>query len=185
MTQKLLPGDSAPLFRATDSLGNPVSLDPYKGRKLLIAFFRFSACGLCNLRVHRFSERYPEWQRHGLAVIAIFESPVENVIAHVGQQNAPFPIIADPRGEIYDRYGVEISEAKAQATLSDPRTKTVIAEIEAAGFKLTHEEGSNFNRMPAEFLIDESGIVRVAHYNQLITDDMPFESIDRFVANQR
>ncbi|MFD0692981.1 redoxin domain-containing protein [Paenibacillus sp. GCM10027628] len=184
MTKKLQPGDIAPLFRTTDQNGESVSLETYRGRKVLLAFFRNSACALCNLRVQRFIKRFPEWQLQGLNVIAFFESPEMNLHAYVGKQDAPFPLIADPKAAIYEMYGVEISEEKVQATIADAHSKTVIAEAEAAGFRLTPEEGSNFNRIPAEFLIDEEGILQVAHYNRLITDDLPFETIDRFAQSK-
>jgi thioredoxin-dependent peroxiredoxin len=184
MTHQLQQGVSAPLFHTVDQHGEPVSLVNYRGRKVLLSFFRFSACALCNLRIHQFIKRFPEWQRQGLNVIALFESPKANLHAHVGTQNAPFPLIADPKATIYNIYGVETSEEKVQATLSDTSIQSVIAEVEAAGFKLTPEEGSNFHRIPAEFLIDEEGIVQVAHYNSIITDNLPYESIDRFAAGK-
>ncbi|MNP85147.1 hypothetical protein D3C76_1847560 [compost metagenome] len=55
-------------------------------------------------------------------------------------------------------------------------------EAEAAGFKLTPEEGSNFNRIPAEFVLDEDGIIRIAHYGRLITDHLPYGTIERYAA---
>jgi len=182
MTHKLIPGMTAPAFTTADIAGNPVALESYHGRKVLLAFFRFSACALCNLRVHHFIDRYPQWQRQGMEVIAVFESPLTNMKSYVGAQNAPFPLIADPTAALYDLYGVETSEAKVQATLADARTKEVIAAAAAAGFKLTPEEGSNFHRIPAEFLIDEQGILHVAHYNQRITDHWELAAIDHFAA---
>jgi peroxiredoxin Q/BCP len=184
MTHQLRQGVIAPLFHAVDQNGKPVSLVNYRGRKVLLSFFRFSACALCNLRIHHFIKRYPEWQRQGLNVIALFESPEANLNAYVGTQNAPFPRVADPKATVYNIYGVETSKEKVQATLSDTNIESVIAEVEAAGFKLTPEEGSNFHRIPAEFLIDEEGIVQVAHYNRIITDHLPFETIERFAAGK-
>ncbi|WP_051620356.1 peroxiredoxin family protein [Paenibacillus sp. UNC451MF] len=180
MTQKLQPGNMAPLFHVTDHQGKPVSLENYRGRKVLIAFFRYSSCALCNLRIQRFIERYPEWQQQSLDIIAFFESPEINLQTYVGKQNPPFPLIADPSAVIYDKYGVESSEEKMQSTLADPSIKAVIAEVEAAGYTLTREEGSNFHRIPADFLIDENGIIQICHYSQMVTEHLPFEAIDLF-----
>ncbi|KIL42356.1 hypothetical protein SD70_01755 [Gordoniibacillus kamchatkensis] len=180
----LQPGMTAPAFRTLDLYGNAVSLDDFRGRKVLLAFFRNSACALCNLRVHHFIGRNPDWQRLGMDVVAVFESPEASMRSYVGSQNAPFPLIADPRAVLYDLYGVETSEEKSQATISDPATHTLAAQAAAAGFALTPEEGSNFHRIPAEFLIDGQGIVRIAHYGRLITDHLPLETIDRFAAGE-
>ncbi|THF73178.1 redoxin domain-containing protein [Cohnella fermenti] len=182
--QQLQPGMAAPAFRTVDQQGNFLSLEHYRGRKVLLAFMRFSACALCNLRVHRLIGRYPEWQRQGLDVIAVFESPEANLRTHVGAQNAPFPLAADPASQLYDLFGVETSEEKVRLTLADANTKNCVEEAAAAGFALTPEEGSNFHRMPAEFLIDENGIIRLAHYSRLITDQLALEEIDRFAAGR-
>ncbi|MDQ0878716.1 hypothetical protein QFZ77_007375 [Paenibacillus sp. V4I3] len=52
----------------------------------------------------------------------------------------------------------------------------------AEGFALTPEEGSNFYRIQAEFLIDDNGIVQDAHYGQLVIDHLSLDVIDRFAA---
>jgi len=184
MTEKLYPGDIAPSFNVTDHTGKSIVFEHDRGRKVLLAFYRFSACALCNLRVHRLIERYPEWQRQGLDVIVFFESPDRNLHAYVGRQNAPFSLVADPKAAVYDLYGVEVSDEKVQLTLSDSSTKAFIAEAEAAGYRLTPEEGSNFNRIPAEFLIDEEGVIRASHYSRILTDHLPIETIDRFAAGE-
>ncbi|MGN7359621.1 peroxiredoxin family protein [Paenibacillus sp. SAF-054] len=184
MNHQLQAGDTAPLFQSTDQNGESVSLENVRGRKVLLAFFRNSACALCNLRVHQFIQRFPDWQQQGMEVIALFESPEASLRKYVGQQDAPFPLIADPAADIYSSYGVESSEAKAQATLAKPGIhEEITALVEAAGFKLIPEEGSNFNRIPAEFLIDENGVIQVAYYGELITDHLPFETIERFAGN--
>lgn len=184
MTHQLQQGMIAPAFRTVDHCGNPLSLDSYRGRKVLLAFMRYSACALCNLRVHHFIGRYPDWQRQGMDVIAVFESPEANMRTYVGAQNAPFPLVADLKAYLYDLYGVETSEEKVRMTIADANTKMFAEEAAAAGFPLTPEEGSNFNRIPAEFLIDESGIVRLAYYSRIVTDHLPLAAIDSFTAGE-
>ncbi|WP_276353144.1 peroxiredoxin family protein [Cohnella caldifontis] len=179
---RLQSGMAAPLFAAADIHGHPVSLEDYRGRKVLLAFFRFSACALCNLRVRRFKERYPQWRSQGLEVIAVFESPLSHMKTYVGAQDVSFPLVADPGAALYDLFGVEVSAEKVQVTLADERTKGFVEEAASAGFPLTPEQGSNFHRIPAEFLLDERGIVRTAHYGRLLTDHLAFEEIDRFAA---
>jgi peroxiredoxin Q/BCP len=174
----------APTFQTVDHCGNPISFDNYRGRKVLLTFMRFSACALCNLRVHHFINRYPDWQRQGMDVIAFFESPEANMRTYVGTQNAPFPLVADPKAQLYDLYGVETSEEKVRMTMADANTKMFAEAAIAAGFALTPEEGSNFNRIPADFLIDKSGIVQLAHYSRIITDHLPLEEIDCFAAGE-
>jgi peroxiredoxin Q/BCP len=134
------------------------------------------------LRVGHFIRRYNHWRLQGLEIVAVFESPETNMSQYVGRQEAPFPLIADPQADLYDLYGVEVSEEKVQATMADTNTQKFVAEAAAEGFALTPEEGSNFYRIPAEFLIDDNGIVQDAHYGQLVIDHLPLDVIDRFAA---
>ncbi|MFD0716086.1 redoxin domain-containing protein [Paenibacillus sp. GCM10027626] len=184
MVHLLQPGMIAPTFTASDIHDTPVTLEGYRGRKVLLSFFRFSACAVCNLRVHQFIGRYAQWKREGMDIIAVFESPIANMKIYVGAQDAPFPLVADPMAALYDLYGIETSEEKVQATLADARTKEFIIEAAAAGFKLTPEKDSNFHRIPAEFLIDENGILQVVHYSQLLTDHLELTMINRFAVGQ-
>lgn len=180
MRDPLFSGMEAPDFTFIGVDGIPLRLSDLRGRKVLIAFLRNAACALCNLRVRHFIRRYNQWHLHGLEVVAVFESPDSSMLQHVGKQEAPFPLCADPQGDLYKLYGVEVSEEKVQATIADSNTQTFVAEAAAEGFPLTPEEGSNMHRIPAEFLIDESGILQIVHYGRLVTDHLPLDVIDRF-----
>jgi len=174
-------GATAPLFQAEDMFGDPIDLRDYADKRLLLSFFRNAACAICNLRVHQLIERYADYRRRGLHVLAVFESPRENLAQYVGRQDAPFPIIADPDGRLYDLYGVEVSESKVAHTMQMPETQQVVQTAAAAGFVLTPESGSNFNRMPADFLIEPGLRVRHAHYADYVMDHLPFEEIEQIL----
>jgi peroxiredoxin len=171
-------GSYAPSFRTEDIFGNAIDLQDFAGQTVLLSFFRNGACAFCNLRVHQLIARFPDYRRRGLAVLAVFESPRERILESVAQQDAPFPIIADPRAELYDLYGVETSEEKIAQTTQRPDLPEAIQEAAAHGFQLTPEEGSNFNRMPADFLIGPGLIVRHAHYADYVMDHLPFADIE-------
>ncbi|MFN8537104.1 MAG: peroxiredoxin-like family protein [Thermomicrobiales bacterium] len=171
----------APTFQTNDLFGNPVDLASYRGRPLLLSFFRNAACALCNLRVHMLIERHAEFERAGLAVVAIFESAGAAMREHVGKQDAPFPLIPDPEARLYDLYGVENSAEKVEATMALPGTHAQVAAAAERGFPLTKEEGSNFLRMPADFLVGPDGSVLEAHYADYVWDHLPFERIDAFL----
>jgi thioredoxin-dependent peroxiredoxin len=174
-------GTPAPTFHALDLFGNSVDLAAYQGKPLLLSFFRNAACALCNLRVHALIERYADYHRAGLEIVAIFESPAESMRDYVGKQDAPFPLIADPAAHLYTLYGVESSEAQIATTMAMPATQAVIASAAAQAFQLTEEPGSNFLRMPADFFIGSDGRVLDAHYATYVWDHMPFERIEELL----
>src|SRR5262245_24646206 len=117
---QIQPGTLAPSFHVEDVFGTPISLDDYAGKRLLLSFFRNAACAICNLRVHELIERYSAYHRSGVEILAVFESPHENILQYVGRQDAPFPIVADPQAQLYGIYGVEVSEDKVAKTMRMP-----------------------------------------------------------------
>ena len=175
---KLHPGMPAPAFHAVDLFGNPVDLSSYQGKSLLLSFLRNAACAMCNLRVHALIERHAEYRRAGLELVAIFESPAESMRQYVGKQEAPFPLIADPEAQLYALYGVENSEEKVATTMAMPALHDMVATAAAQGFQLTKEEGSNFLRMPADFLIGTDGIILDTHYANFVWDHLPLTRIE-------
>jgi peroxiredoxin len=179
---RLSVGLAAPIFQAEDIFGNPIDLQAYHGQPVLLSFFRNAACAICNLQVHKLIQYYPAWQAAGLEIIAVFESPRENMLQYVGKQDAPFPIIGDPQARLYDLYAVEVSEEKVKATMAAPNIQAVVQEAAAAGYTLTHEEGSNFHRIPADFLIDTNGMLQQVFYADVVGQHMPFADIEVFLA---
>jgi len=174
-------GMPAPHFQAVDLFGDQVDLAVYRGRPLLLSFFRNAACALCNLRVHGLIKHYADYHRAGLEMMAVFESPAAAMRQYVGRQDAPFPLIADPEARLYTLYGVEVSAAKIAATMAMSATQGVIGEAAAQGFQLTEESGSNFMRMPADFFIGPDGVVLDAHYADYVWDHMPFARIEELL----
>ena len=65
---RLTVGQPAPSFIATTWDGRPVSLSDFEGQKLWLAFFRYAACPLCNVRVRAIYRRVAELHAAGVAV---------------------------------------------------------------------------------------------------------------------
>jgi len=176
--------DPIPDFKTQDISGKVFSSQDLRGRPWLLSFFRFSSCALCNLRIHELIRRYPDYQRKDLEVVAVFESPAENVRAAVGKQSVPFPLIGDPEARLYDLFGVETSEAKVQASMGNPDLKSKIEAAAAIGYPLQKEEGSNFYRMPADFLIGADGRFLAVYYSDVVGDHLPLSTIDAFLLRE-
>ena len=178
---KLTAGTMSPKFNAEDIFGESISLEDYAGKALLLSFFRNGACAICNLQVHKLIQKYPEYNEHGLEIIAVFESPRESVLKNVTKQNVPFRLIADPGARLYDLFKVENSEEKVMANPNPKRRNRIIQEAEAIGYSLTKEEGQNFFRMPADFLIGPDQQIEVAFYSQDVGEHITFEEIEHFL----
>lgn len=180
---KLQAGETAPHFEREDIFGERISLSAYEGKPVLLTFLRNGGCALCNLRIHQLIERYPELHAHGLEVLAVFESSVESIKHYVtGRQEVPFSLIADPTASLYDLYGVEVSEEKTQASVAragTPEIQQMIQDAAALGYELIHEEGSNFQRIPADFLIGPDQRIQMVFYSDLIGDHLSLAEIEK------
>lgn len=169
------PGDQALDFTAIDYLNNEVRLKDYRSRKLLLSFYRYAGCPLCNLRLNAIIKKYLEYSSAGLSIIAFFESPRESILRYVDKQSPPFPVIPDPDRIIYQKYGVEHSIMKyLRGAFS-----TKLFQAMMKGFMPGKMEGI-ITMVPADFLI-ENNIVKKAYYGKNISDHMPFEDIENFL----
>jgi thioredoxin-dependent peroxiredoxin len=178
---RIQPGTPAPDFQVQDSAGKPIKLQDYAGKWLLLSFLRNGACAMCNLRVHQLIQKFPTLQAQNLEIITVFESPNSSINQYVGKQNVPFPIIPDPEATLYALYSVENSEDKVNATMAKPETPTLIGAAAESGFALTPEEGSNFYRMPADFLIAPDSSIQIAHYAEFVYDHLDLAVLEAVI----
>lgn len=80
----LQSGEPAPAFDVQSLDGRGVALTGYLGRRLLLTFFRYGACPLCNLRMSYLIGAFPRWKSKGLDILAVFESPAERLLPGPG-----------------------------------------------------------------------------------------------------
>ncbi|WP_224703834.1 peroxiredoxin family protein [Devosia aquimaris] len=177
---RLTEGQMAPSMETTDLFGAPVSLAALRGRKVMLSFYRYASCPLCNLRVHSMIGRHPEWVARGLSVVAVFQSSAADIAQHVGRQDAPFPIVPDPAMQHYKRYGVETSWL---GFLKAGLRPGALMEAFSRGYLPAMFNGP-LNRVPADFLIDENGRLVRCYYGADVGDHLPMAEIEAFVARK-
>lgn len=177
---RLTPGETAPSFAAWDLSGaRRVDLLHYRGRHVLLSFYRYASCPLCNLRVHELAQHHADWHARGLDMLAVFQSPPGTLRQYVGSQHPPFLIIPDPGQTLYALYGVGHSWAgffRAWATRLPEIGRSVIGK----GFRPGSVEGA-IHRIPADFVIDPRGRIAEAWYGRDIGDHLPLQRIESFL----
>lgn len=176
---RLTPGMPAPLFRTRDSFGTPLQLADYRGEWLMLSFYRYASCPLCNLRVHELLRRYPDWQTRGLRMVAVFESPATHIRRYLDRHAAPFPIVPDPGRKLYRGYGVQGSWAGFLRAWTR-HLPMVFDAVVRKGFMPGHMDG-DWAMVPADFLIGPDLRIEDAYYGSHIGDHIPVERIDRFL----
>lgn len=173
----LKSGQQAPDFVAVTSKHDTVSLSNYQHKKVLLSFFRYVGCPICNLRVHELVKNYEMLKDMGYEVVAVFESENAVLQKYSDQSSIPFPMIGDPNHTLYKMYHVEKSFWK---TLKSAFHKTLKKESQR-GMELyegkTYRRDGSLSRIPADFIIDENGFISVAYYGKSIRDHLPLANI--------
>jgi peroxiredoxin len=174
------PGEKAPPIKLPAIDGSTFNTDCLIGKTLMLSFFRFASCPFCNLRVHEIVKRFAEFG-DDFTIIAIFDSPLENLVHHAEDHQAPFPILADDSKRYYKEYGIEYSlRGFLRGMLL--RMPTLIRGM-LKGYVPIIIKGSLIT-MPADFLIDRYGIIQVAYYGNDEGDHLPFKQVKAFSLEQ-
>jgi peroxiredoxin len=158
----------APNFTATAIGGRRVDLKALRGRTVLLKFYRFATCPVCNWHMHGFIHDYPQVEALGLTTVVLYHSPSEK-IASANPVQAPFDIVADPAKKIFGAYGVE----RSWRGMFSPAVMSTYIKALKAGYPagmLTSDGGITGN--PADFLIDANGRIAYAHYGKHYADTL-------------
>jgi len=170
-------GEDAKLFNVVDVFDRKINLEDYRGKKLMLSFYRYASCPLCNMRVHQLISEYDKFQESNMEMLGFFQSPKKSILEYVGKQDSPFPIIPDPKRKVYKDYGIESSlwgYIKGGAIKLGKMLKAL------KGFGLGRMEG-NKTLIPADFLIGPDLKIEVAYYGKDIGDHIPIEEIHKWL----
>lgn len=173
---RLATGSTAPPLQSSDYLGTPVELAQLRGKAVLVSFYRYASCPICNLRVHELIVAHPTLRDLGLEMIAVFQSPAAVIADYVGTQHPPFSIVPDPELALYRRFRIE---SRLGAMLSWQVIRRAFKAF-ASGFRPGRVDGP-FGRVPADFLIDADGQIAIAHYGENIDDHLAIAAIEAWL----
>jgi peroxiredoxin len=171
------PGERVGNIRLPVMDGTVFDSDSLQGRRFMLSFFRFAACPFCNLRIHELVKHFDELG-DGFSIVAIFDSPVDNLRRYAERHAAPFPILADEKNVYYREYGIErsvVGVARGMVT----RLPALLYAMFAKGYLPTAING-HLTTMPADFLVDEAGVIRTAYYGRDEGDHLPFDQVRAF-----
>lgn len=156
--------------------GSVFDTESISGKPFMLSFFRFASCPFCNLRINKLVKNFNEFGAD-FTIIAVFDSPLDNLIRHTEGHKAPFQILADEENIYYKEYGIEHSMTGVLKGMFF-RMPTLLKGM-AKGYIPTTLKGS-ITTMPADFLIDREGIIQTAYYGRDEGDHLPFNIIKEF-----
>lgn len=154
---------------------------PDAHRLVHLQFRRYAGCPVCNVHLRSIARRHDDIQAAGIREVAVFHSPVEDMLPHQG--DLPFAVVADPQRLLYAEFGVEtshraVTHPRAWTTPLNPRVYPVVLRGLRNGGSPGPRHGETALGLPADFLIDPAGRVIALRYGRHANDQW---SVDELV----
>ncbi len=100
----LKEGNIAPNFKGTDQNGDIVSLDQYKGKKVILYFYPKDNTPGCTAEACNLRDNYSDILEKGLDVIGVSPYKETSHLKFIEKYDLPFKLISDPDKEILKLY---------------------------------------------------------------------------------
>ena len=174
---QIVTGDTAPQFSLPAIDGSTFKMADMKGKRVILTFFRFSTCPLCNMRIRRIIQRWNEFSKDAV-MVAVFDAKVGELQKRMKKHDAPFVVVADETYEQFNKNGVKKSFFKFMwGALRSPLT---LLQATLRGYVPLTLSISKLSTIPVDILIDEEGKVVEAHYCKDTADHLPLERMIAF-----
>jgi len=132
-------GEKAPNFQLQDSEGNLVSLDAFRGSKVIIYFYPAASTPGCTTQACDFRDNLGVLQKAGYVVLGISKDKLEALQKFAHEERLDFPLLSDADLAVHHAYG-----AFGEKSMYG---KTVMGVIRST------------------FVVDEDGVLEHALYN--------------------
>jgi peroxiredoxin Q/BCP len=102
---KLEAGDQAPPFTLPDQDGKPVSLEDFKGQKVLVYFYPADDTPGCTKEACQFNDNLQAFQAAKVPVVGISPDDAASHQRFRSKYGLRFTLLSDPGHAVADRYG--------------------------------------------------------------------------------
>ena len=102
---KFKAGDKAPSFKGVNQNGEKISLDDYKGKKLILYFYPKDNTPGCTAESCNLNDNYEMWLKKGYDVIGVSPDSEKSHVKFIEKYGLKFNLIADTEHEILEAYG--------------------------------------------------------------------------------
>ncbi|GGS60010.1 putative peroxiredoxin [Planobispora rosea] len=103
---KLEPGDAAPDFTLPAADGTTVSLDTYRGRRVILYFYPAAMTPGCTKQACDFRDSLDSLAAAGIAVLGVSKDTPAKLAKFAEHDALTFPLLSDPGLEVHNAYGV-------------------------------------------------------------------------------
>lgn len=155
----LQPGQQAPPMAVRPIFGQPIIVPP--ARPLVLCFVRYLGCAFARASLARLQRAYADFDRAGVLLAAITDSPLQPAQDFVPRRQLLFPLISDASGQLAGAYGVQRDRYLLGTLRSLPRHGGDLLRSLSEGHG---RPGGCERRLPAQFVVGTNGEVLLATY---------------------
>jgi peroxiredoxin Q/BCP len=98
-------GDKAPLFEGVNQNGELISLNDFKGKKLILYFYPKDNTPGCTAESCNLNENYEMWLQKGFEVVGVSPDSEKSHVNFIKKYGLKFNLIADTEKKILQAYG--------------------------------------------------------------------------------
>lgn len=102
---KLAAGDKAPLFEGVNQNGEKISLNDFKGKKLILYFYPKDNTPGCTAESCNLNDNYEMWLNKGYDVVGVSPDNEKSHLKFIDKFGLKFNLLADTKNEILEAYG--------------------------------------------------------------------------------
>ena len=102
---KFVSGDKAPMFEGINQSGKKISLNDFKGKKLILYFYPKDNTPGCTAESCNLNENYEMWLKKGYDVVGVSPDSEKSHVNFIDKFGLKFNLIADTNHEILEAYG--------------------------------------------------------------------------------
>lgn len=98
--------DKAPNFTLTSAQGEAISLQQFRGKKVVLFFYPKNMTSACTQEACDFRDNYERLQDLNVEIIGISTDPVKSHLNFVTKKELPYYSLSDEHHEVCEAYGV-------------------------------------------------------------------------------
>lgn len=102
---RLEPGDPAPDFTLPDAAGGTVSLDSFRGRRVILYFYPAAMTPGCTKQACDFRDNLAALEAAGFAVLGVSKDTPAKLAKFAARDGLTFPLLSDEDLTVHQAYG--------------------------------------------------------------------------------
>lgn len=99
-------GDQAPEFTSKNQNGEPISLNDFKGKKVVIYFYPKDNTPGCTMQACNIRDNYDAILKENIQILGVSADNEKKHQNFIEKFDLPFPLLADTEHELLNLYGV-------------------------------------------------------------------------------